>query len=388
MALAVSAPLARADTYLVLPFFNDSGTASLTWIGESIADTIHDAVASQGLMAVSRDDREEAYHRLSLRSSAGALTVASVLRLGQAVDADEVIYGHFDLKPAGDPKKSRGSLSITAQVLDLKHLHEGPRFSETGALEDLATLQNHVAWQALQYINPARAPSEQEFQRRHPPIRVDAIENYMRGLLAASRDDRHRFLSQALRLQPDFSQAAFQLGRLDCQQNDFKSASEWLRKVTPADPNYYQANFLLGLSRYNLGDFAGAQAAFDLVAANVPLNEVLNDLGAAESRRNLPAALDDFQKALDGDASDPAYHFNVGYALWKRGMFSAAADRFRSVLERDPNDRDAPILLDRCLKQQGPRAGDIRTQNLERIKTNYEESAYWELKSILQKKNP
>jgi len=217
---------------------------------------------------------------------------------------------------------------------------------------------------------------------------VDAIENYMRGLLASTNEDRHRFLSQALRLEPEYSQAAFQLGRLEWQQNEYKSAADWLRKVAPADPNYYQANFLLGLSRYNLGDFPGAQTAFELVAANVPLNEVLNDLGAAESRRNLPGALDDFQKALEGDASDAAYQFNVGYALWKRGSFTAAADRFRSVLERDPNDRDAPVLLDRCLKLAGPRSGDIRTQNLERIKTNYEENAYWELKSILQKKSP
>ena len=383
-----SAALLRADTYLVLPFFNESGSANLNWIGESIADTIHDAVASQGLMVISRDDREETYHRLSLRSSAGPLTLASVMRIGQSADADEVIYGHFDLKAASDPKKSRGSLSISAQVLDLKHLHQGPAFSETGALEDLATLQNHVAWQALEFINPKEAPPEDDFRRRHPPIRVDAIENYMRGLLAATNDDRHRFLSQALRLEPTYSQAAFQLGRLEWQQKEFRSAADWLRRVAPADPNYNHANFLLGLSRYDLGDFPGAQAAFEVVAKNVPLNEVINDLGAAESRRNLPAALDDFQKALDGDASDPDYHFNVGYALWKRGMFSAAAERFRSVLERDPNDRDAPLLLDRCLKQAGPRSGDVRTQNLERIKTNYEESAYLELKSILQKKNP
>ena len=386
--LAISAALVRADTYLVLPFFNESGNANLNWIGESIADTIHDAVASQGLMVISRDDREETYQRLSLKSSAGPLTLASVMRIGQSADADEVFYGHFNLKAAADPKKSRGSLSISAQILDLKHLHEGPAFTETGALEDLATLQNHVAWQALEYINPKDAPTEAEFRHRHPPIRVDAIENYMRGLLATTSDDRHRFLSQALRLEPNFSQAAFQLGRLEWRQKEFRSAAEWLRRVAPVDPNYNQANFLLGLSRYDLGDFAGAQTAFQIVAANVPLNEVINDLGAAESRRNLPAALDDFQKALEGDASDPDYHFNVGYALWKRGMFSAAAERFRSVLERDPNDRDATLLLERCLKQAGPRSGDVRTQNLERIKTTYEESAYLELKSILQKKAP
>lgn len=378
--------LLRADTYLVLPFFNDSGRANLNWIGESISEGIRDAVSAQGLLAVSRDDREEGCHRLALQCSGPPLTLASVVRVGQAVDADEVIYGHFDLKPAEDPKKSRGSLQIKAQVLDLKHLREGPRFTELGALEDLATLQNHVAWQALQYINPTAAPAEDDFLRRHPPIRLDALENYIRGLLATKDEEKHRFFSQAVRLQADFHQAEFQLGRLEWEMQQYRTAADWLQKVPPSDPRYYEASFYLGLCRFQLGDFAASASAFERVASNVPLNEVLNDLGAAQSRRNMPESLDNLQKALDGDQSDPAYQFNVGYVLWKRGMFDSAADRFRAVLERDPEDKDAPVLLDRCLKRVGPRPGDVRTQNLERIKTNYEETAYLELKSILQKK--
>jgi len=378
--------LLRADTYLVLPFFNESGRPNLDWIGESIGEAILDGISSQGMLAVARDDREEAYHRLSLQPSGSPLTLASVVRLGQSVDAEEVIYGTFDLKAADDPKKSRGSLHIQAQILDLKQFRQGPRFSEVGALEDLAALQNQVAWQALKYISPSTAPAEQDFLRRHPPVRVDALENYIRGLLSHKDEDRLRFFSQAVRLQSDFSPAAFQLGRLEWQQRQYRAAADWLQKVAQSDPDYLQANFFLGLARFNSGDYAGAQGAFELVAANLPLNEVLNDLGAAQSRRNLPQAVDNFQKALDGDQSDPAYQFNVGYALWKRGMFDQAADRFRAVLERDPDDRDAPVLLERCQTRNGPRPGDTRTVNLERIKTNYEESAYRELKSILQKK--
>jgi hypothetical protein len=133
--------LARADTVLVLPFFNDSGTPSLDWIGESVAETVREAFASQGMIALSRDDREEAYRRLQFHSHV-TLTLASVIRLGQSLDADQVIYGEFDLKP-GPPSgpKTRGTLSLTAHVLDLKHAREGPKFSEVGALEDLAVLR-------------------------------------------------------------------------------------------------------------------------------------------------------------------------------------------------------------------------------------------------------
>ena len=57
-------------------------------------------------------------------------------------------------------------------------------------------------------------------------------------------------------------------------------------------------------------------------------------------------------------------------------------------MERDPEDADAPVLLARCLKQSGPRRGEPQTQGMERLKTNYEESAWFQLKAILQPNKP
>jgi tetratricopeptide (TPR) repeat protein len=127
----------------------------------------------------------------------------------------------------------------------------------------------------------------------------------------------------------------------------------------------------------------GAQAAFQTVSLAVPLNEVFNNLGAAESRRNLPEAIENFRKALAGDDSDPVYHFNLGYALWRQRDFTAAAERFRAVLDRDPSDAMATYLLGHCLQKTAPRPGDTRTANIERVKENYEERAYLQLKAEL-----
>ena len=58
---------ARADTVLVLPFFNLSNSANLDWIGESFAETIRESLSAQGVLALSREDRQEAFRRLSIR---------------------------------------------------------------------------------------------------------------------------------------------------------------------------------------------------------------------------------------------------------------------------------------------------------------------------------
>jgi tetratricopeptide (TPR) repeat protein len=380
---------AQAATYLVLPFFNVSKNPSLDWMGESFAESVREAISSEGLMALDRDDRIEAYSRLSLRPYS-LLTKASVVKIGEELDAEMVIFGQYDVTPLPDPSvKSRGSLQITARVLDLKHVKQGPEFREVGALEDLAALQEHLAWQTLRYLKPTSAPSEAEFRQRHPAVRVDAVENYTRGLLAANADDKHRFFTQAAHLDSHYSLPDFQLGRLLWTRKEYASAADWFQKVSPGDVHYHEANFFLGLCRYHTGDFAGAEAAFQMVTRVVPLSEVYNDLAAAQSRANLiPGAVDNFRKALEGDSSDPLYQFNLGYALWRAGSFSAAAERFHTVLEHDPDDAVAALLLERCEKHSGPRPGDSQTEGLERLKTNYEESAYWQLKAVLQPEKP
>jgi len=385
-ALATSA---KADTFVVLPFFNVSNNKNLDWIGESLAESIREALASEGLVALDREDRAEAYRRLSIRPYA-VLTRASVIKIGETLDAEHVIYGQFDLKPAAESPApvSKASLQIAAHMLDLKRMRQGPEFAETGSLEDLAVLQRHLAWQTLQFNKGTAAPSEADFTSHHPATRVDAIENYIRGLVAANPEEKHRLFTQAVRLDPAFSQPCFQLGKLHFGKKEYKPAAEWFQKVSPADVHFREANFLLGLCLYQTGEFSLAQNAFQIVARSVPLNEVFNDIGAAQSRRNLPEALENFKKALDGDPSDPAYQFNVGYALWRRGEFEAGAERFRAALERDPQDDEAAAMLDRCVKRSGPRLGDTRTERLERLKTNYEESAWWQLKAALQPEKP
>lgn len=379
---------ARADTYLVLPFSNLSKDSNLNWIGESLAETVAEAISSEGLMALERDDRVEAYRRLSIRPYS-LLTKASVVKIGEELDAEHVIFGQFDLKPVPDSAvKSRGSLQVTARMLDLKGMRQGPPFRETGALEDLAALQSHLAWQTLQTARGSSAPTESEFREHHPAVRLDAIENYIRGLLADNPDEKHRFFTQAARLDAHYSQPCFQLGRLLWKKKEYKTAADWFQKVAPANAQYHEASFFLGLCRYYSGDFSGAQAAFQLVARAVPLSEVFNNLGAAQSRASLAEALENFRRALEGDPGDAAYQFNVGYVLWKSGDFRAAAESFRAVLAHEPNDEQASLLLARCEKLSGPRPGDPRTEGLERLKSNYEESAYLQLKAVLQPEKP
>lgn len=114
-------------------------------------------------------------------------------------------------------------------------------------------------------------------------------------------------------------------------------------------------------------------AAFRTVLQHVSVPAVWNNLGASQSRLNLPEALESFERALEAEPDDPVYNFNAGYALWRIGEYGEAAESFRAVLDRVPEDSVATTMLGRCLKKTGPRQAETRVELLERLKPGIEE---------------
>src|SRR6185503_9110824 len=104
LALLLCLPL-HSESVVVLPFFNHASDGSLDWIGESIAESVRDSLASEGVIVLDRDERLEAYRRLSLRPGA-ELTLASIFKIGESLDAAQVVYGFYEMLAAEPGKAS------------------------------------------------------------------------------------------------------------------------------------------------------------------------------------------------------------------------------------------------------------------------------------------
>ena len=369
------------DTVAVLPFFNQTNDKTLDWIGESLAETLHESLSGEGVLTMSREERVEVYRRLSVRSDV-QLTRATVLKIGESLDAAQIVFGRFELAPGGGTKTQR-TLKITANLIDAKHLHTGPQFFESGSLEDLSVMESKLAWQCLAYFHPKSAPTEDAYLQSHPPVRIAAVESYVRGLLADSHAKQEKYFLESTRLDAHYSEPAFGLGKSSFENQDYAPAEAWFAKVAPTATHYHEAQFLLGLCHYYQEDFDGAAKTLAGVAEVMPLNEVFNDLGAALSRKNKPDAIDNFKKAIEGDEADPDFWFNLGYAQWKTGKVADAAQSFRAVLDRSPDDDEARTLLKRCERGDLPHPGEAL--DAERIKQDFEETVYLQLQAELKK---
>ncbi|MGC8761444.1 MAG: tetratricopeptide repeat protein [Bryobacteraceae bacterium] len=379
-ALAGGAP--APDSLLVLPFANASSNRQLDWVGDSISEILIEKLAAENVEVVAPELRDQAMNDAGLRRYA-LVTRASAIEAAIQANASLVLYGSFEVRPAAGGSSGSALLRIHAHLLDARRLIRRGSFLIEKPLAELSAAQMSLAWQALRALRPDWLLSEEEFGRSHPAVRLDALENYARGLRAENLEQKHRFLATAARLAPNFSPALYQLGRLNLLGfRDYSAAASWFEKVNSSDIHYRESVFYLGYCRYRTGEFTAAAAAYRQLAAAAPLPEVLNNLGAVLLRLNDPEALTALRSAAEANPADPDIAFNLGYALWRSGRFEEAAEALRRSLQAG-DDADATVLLGRCLQKLGPRPGEIRLEGLERLKTGYNEAAWRALRSLV-----
>jgi tetratricopeptide (TPR) repeat protein len=376
---------APSATVLVLQFHNTSQYTDLSWVGESIAETIRTELSGANQIVLDRESRAEGVRRLSLRPDA-AFTKATLIRLGQTLDADYLCSGSYNANlPPGDTQLKNSSIQVTAHFMDLRKMHDGPDVSEAGKLSDLSRMEQHLAWEALKYVDPSANLPLDQFMTSHKLVRMDAEESYVRGLLSVSPEQQQKWFLQAAALDPHYSNPAFQLGKLAFAHKDYHQAITWFQRVTPENSEYQEARFKMGLSGFATGNYSSAATDFSEVVKTYPLSEVYNNLGAAESELGLPGAVDDFRRALDGDQNDPVYLFNLGAALLKNNYFDEAWKRLQAVLARNPGDTEARSLLERA-QRHDPGPSGTKPVATPRLKQNFDGTAFRQLKAMLQEK--
>lgn len=338
---------------LVFPFENRSSRPDLYWISESFADVLSSRMARKEIYVLDRDERNAACAQIGMPVDT-PLTLASEFKVAQALGADWAVIGDFNT--------TEQRLTVHAQLMDVRQLKLSSPIELSGDLTDLVDLQTRLAWRLLATHDPSfTVGSEDDFARRFPDIRLNAFENYIRGLVADDDASRLHFFTEADRLDPTDHRAAFALGRFYFGKKDYANSVKWLVKMQPADAEYDEALFLEGVDELFLGHEAASEKEFETLSRELPLNEVSNNLGVLETRRGrYPEALANFERAYQSDPSDPDFCFNRGVVLWDEKRYPEAAESLRAAIQLNDSDFEAHTLLAVVLGKMGNADGEKR----------------------------
>ena len=131
----------------------------------------------------------------------------------------------------------------------------------------MASLQSALAWDLLRLIRADFPVPKDNYIASVAPVRLDALENYIRGMLATTAEEKVQHYREAARLNPDYAQAWLELGKTYYAQRAYEPAIAALSQIQHSSSVAREANFYLGLAAYAHGDFAKSESAFEFVAA-------------------------------------------------------------------------------------------------------------------------
>ena len=355
---------------LVLPFENHSGNASLNWIGDSFPDTLNKRLESAGFLTISRDDRAFAFDHMGLPVDFRP-TRATTIRIAQVLDANFVILGSFNVV--------NDRILIQAKVLSVDGLKLSAPVEDSAELSRLFDAENAVAWKVAGALDPKFSASEQTFLRATGAVTLPAFEDYIRGSTASVDTERLKRLQDAVSLSPGYADALLALGKEQYAERNFDAAAATLAKVPINDRLALEANFYVGLARFNSADYAGAAKAFEFVEGRLPLPEVVNNDGVALSRQGKDGVAE-FQRASAADPTDEDYHYNLAIALFRRGDTAGATREVEEALKLKPADNEAGQL--RTQLKTVPAGSKLNANAdtgfspLERIRRSYSETGF------------
>ncbi len=349
----------------MLPFDNETGQPGLEWIREAAPSLLSSRLASAGFAPMSRADRLYALDHLGLPEGFEP-SRATALKLAQTLDADSIIVGSY--------KTEGKDIVAEAQVVDVPHLRMSQPITSRGAMNSLIAVFDSLAWEVTRQLDPNFTGSEETFVAAGKNMRLDAFEQYIRGITEPDQAERLRHLKKAVELSPDLSRAWMALGREDYNDQQYEEAAAAFAKVARNSADSLEAGFYRGLSLLFSGSYPKAEEAFAGVAQVLPLAEVLNNQGVALSRQGKDgSAL--FRKAVSADPSAPDYHFNLALSLKRKGDAAEALQEMGECLKLRAHDSEAQGLL-AVWKASRPTDANTQSDPLERIVRTFDASAF------------
>lgn len=329
-----SSAVSRARILLVLPFDNRTGQPSLEWIREASAELLSSRLAAAGFAPMSRADRRYALDHLGLPQSFHPSRATS-LKLAETLDADSIVVGSYVTDGTG--------IVAEAQLVDVPRLRMSQPVTARGEMRDLVSVFGSLSWMLTRQLDPGFKVPEESFVADGASLRLDAFEQYIRGISEPDQAERLRHLNQAVLLSPEFSPAWMALCREDYASQQYEQAAQAFAKV--GDPgDALEAGFYRGLSLLFSGNYPRAEEAFAGVARQLPLAEVLSNQGVAlarSGRDGVPL----FRQAVAADLNVADYHFNLAVSLHRQnGSDPEALTELAQCLRLHPNDSEAQAV--------------------------------------------
>jgi Tfp pilus assembly protein PilF len=333
--------------FVVVP---PSGPASpeTSWIGEAVADALPRALELAGVAAVDRNDRLRAQDAIGVPH--GPVSRATSIRVAEALGAYRLVVGSYDVEG--------NELRLSLRLLDLERGALSAPIVAAGPLETLLSLIHGAAFDVAVASSTQPPRTRDELRGLGTAIPSEAFRAYAQSLSAPDPGARAKLLRRALELLPGYDEARLALGRMQIETHEWSEARETLGRIGAGSPLARVSRFLDGVALLELARYGDAASVFAGLARDDASSAVLNNQAISYLRLGGGAtrASNIFRQAVEKAPDTTELPFNLGWALLVEGDAEAASFWLRGVLQRDPKDAQARLVLCWALRKLGREA--------------------------------
>lgn len=333
------------QSIVVLPFSNQTQKQQLYWMGEGFAESLSEEMLLQDGYLIDRSERKKAYDDLHL-PYIGDLSRATMLKIGEKLSADFLIFGSYSL--------TETTLDVRARVIKLSSSGLSAEIQASGPLDNLHAIQASLRNSLAKYFEEEKmpAPADKTFEAKAVPL--PAYEWYIKGLLEASDADRLKFFQKAIEGNPGYQQAVYRLGLTLARLQRYKESSDALNKGSFSGLLQQKVKFLVGANFYQLQNFEAAYQTWMDLYQNQKTAEIYNNIGIAALKKGDNTGSGWYlSKAIELDSQNPDFHFNLAGSYVVRSYDKQAQAQYREAIVDKPYDYQSIYLLAKLVEREG-----------------------------------
>lgn len=333
------------QSIVILPFANQSKDQHLYWLGEGFAESLSEEMFLQNAYLIARPERKKAYDDLHL-PYIGDLSRATMLKIGEKLSADYLIFGSYDVLES--------TMQVNARVIRLSSSELSQPIQASGSLDDLFRIQMDVKNGLIKYFEGEKMPATSDKAFQGKPVPLPAYEWYIKGLLEATDNDRVRFYQKAIEANPGYQQAVYRLGLTLARLQRYKESTDTLKKAAFSGMFQEKVTFVMALNLFLSHEFDGAYQTWLELSKTQQTPEVDNNIGIALLKKGDSAGSGWYlSKAIELDPHNPDYHFNLAASYVLRSFDKQAQAQYREAIRYKPSDFQSIYLMGKLLDREG-----------------------------------
>ena len=320
----LSAPSTKTATgpavsLAILPFRNASADQGLNWLGSSVAETLSTDVGQSSHLRIVSPERVSQILRDLRIAPDTALDSATVQRLAEFSNADNVVWGRYTR--FGD------QIRIDATIQDMKHGH-------TITLSESAT-DNKILGA------------------------IDLLAGDIRSNLALSRSTVKELQGQSFKPSTNSLPAMhdYDDGLQLARRGSFLEAAKQFEAATKEDPQFALAYSELAKTYANLGQDDDAEhasrKAVELSDQLPPTEKYLIQASHEQIQRDYPKAIEAYENLAKAAPDNADVLFELAGLYKKSSAYDKAREEYTKVLTLDPKRVDALLEIGRVESYSG-----------------------------------